>query len=150
MKDMLLAFGCLLVLFSCAKKDFGLLSGTMGQDLKLKNGQTVMYNTNPTEAAHVLQIKLENVRDSRCPTDAVCVTYGQAQAEFRVGPGEGEGELVTMCLGECGAGLKDTDTATVTVNASMYRIILQEITPHPTLKQKSGTVKEARLKVERL
>jgi hypothetical protein len=150
MKNKLLAFVCLLALVSCAKEDLGILSGTLGQDLRLKNGQTVRYNTSPAEAAHVLQLKLENVRDSRCPTDAVCVTYGQAQVEFRVGPGEGAGEVVTMCVGECGAGLQNTDTATVVVNASQYRIILQEIAPHPKLKQKSGTVKEVRLKVERL
>jgi hypothetical protein len=149
MKNTLILF-CLLALVSCSKDNLGLLNGTLVQELSLKNGQTVQYNTNPTEAAHVLQVKLDGVRDSRCPTDVVCVTYGQAQADFRVGPGEGAGELVAMCLGDCGSGLQGSDTATFTVNASTYRIVLLDIMPHPTQKQKSSSTKEARLKIERL
>jgi len=150
MKNLLLVCFVVFALISCSKEDFGPVYGALGHEIKLKNDQTAYYNPGSAEGSQRLQVKLERVYDSRCPIGAMCVTYGSAIAMFRVNSGDGAGETVTLCLGACDRGFRSTDTTAVTIQNISYRIILLEITPHPSLKQKPDVVKEATLIVERI
>jgi hypothetical protein len=150
MKNFIWALLSVFALLSCSKEDVRPLTALLGQEIKLKEGQTAIYNISQAESSQVLQLKLENVKDRRCPSDAVCVAYGNVEAVLKLSSGDGTGETVTMCLGDCEGGGRSKDTREVTVNSSTYRIILFEITPLPTHKKKSDKVKEAKLLVERI
>lgn len=147
MKSICVFCVCLLAVMSCARQEIGMRSETPGQELYLGSDHAVHYKTRSAEA---LQVRLEHVRESRCPSDVTCVTYGQAVAALRVRDGNGTNQLLTMCLGECSGSFNQTDTATFVAHAATYRVVLLEINPYPDTGQPADTKKDVKLQVDRL
>ncbi|MDO6389770.1 hypothetical protein Q4E40_06505 [Pontibacter sp. BT731] len=149
MKNVLIfAFVCLLL--SCSKENLGTVNAYLGQEIKLQEGQSALYQNTGYDVAAVVKLKVEDVSDSRCPSDVVCFTYGRVEVTLAVGSGNGKGETITMCLGDCDGGSRFEDTAKVVVGALPYEIRLQSVTPLPTIKDKFSQTKEVQLVLERL
>ncbi|MBX0333089.1 hypothetical protein K3G39_07555 [Pontibacter sp. HSC-14F20] len=108
-----------------------------------------MYNNSESDAVRLVRLKIEDVRDSRCPSDVVCVAYGRVEVTLRLETGEGIGDTTTICLGGCAGGSQSDDVAQVMVGAIPYKIRLLDVTPLPSHKDKTSKTKEVRLVLER-
>ena len=75
-------------------------------------------------------VQVTKIEDSRCPANAVCIRYGNANVEFTLAKGTDQ-QSGQLCLGECGQGLKAKDTTTVQLGDSKYSVILSEVRPYP-------------------
>ncbi|HMQ87285.1 MAG TPA: hypothetical protein PKB07_06865 [Flavilitoribacter sp.] len=100
-----------------------------GQDIALAKGQSAMVShKNPTMD---LMVETTDIGESRCPSDVVCVWAGFAKADLKVSS-EGETANVSLCLGQCEAKYKLTDTTYVQLGGTEFGLILKEINPFPT------------------
>ncbi|WP_420151674.1 hypothetical protein [Spirosoma sp.] len=75
-------------------------------------------------------VQATRIEDSRCPANAICIRYGSANVEFVLEKGS-DRQSGTLCLGECGQGLKNADTTTIQLGGSNYRVVLSEVRPYP-------------------
>lgn len=142
MRPILLILLLACALLSCKKENLNTLNATLGQEIRLKDGQAVLYNNSPISAAPVVKLRVAGIADRRCPSDVTCVTYGNVDVTFSVGPGDESGESVVLCLGDCNGGSQSRDTANVIINAASYRLVLLGVTPLPKAKGKSSDEKE--------
>jgi hypothetical protein len=148
MKYTLLILLLACALLSCKKEDLGTIDATLGQEIRLKDGQTALYNSSLISAAPVVKLRVAGIADSRCPSDVTCVRYGNVDVTFSIGPGDGAGESVVLCLGDCNGGGQLSDTANVIINAASYRLVLLDVTPHPIIKRKSSDKKEVLVQLD--
>ncbi|UFH53002.1 hypothetical protein [Spirosoma sp. KNUC1025] len=75
-------------------------------------------------------VKATSIQDSRCPANAVCIRYGSANVQFIIEKGSNN-QTGSLCLGDCGKGVKDKDTTTVQLGGISYRVVLSEVRPYP-------------------
>ncbi|WP_125185173.1 hypothetical protein [Botryobacter ruber] len=114
------------------------------QEFSLQVGEQVQVAGTPDK----LQLKLQNLNDSRCPANANCVHYGSATVLLLATDSNGKTENIELCIGSCGSGpLRSTHTVTTLSGNTTYSITLKEVQPYPGLEQK-GDVKKAILVVE--
>ena len=96
---------------------------------------TIVLPVNETKTAvhqgKTISITASDFKDSRCPINADCVWQGNASVKLTFKDDVKEQELV-MCLGACSV-LSVPLPETVTLNGTIYKIKLVEITPYPTL-----------------
>jgi hypothetical protein len=102
------------------------------------------------EVPRLLHVSAQQLSDSRCPANVMCVQYGNATVVLEASNSQGKNEHIELCLGDCGAGnMQSTDTVTASVGATNYRFTLTEVSPFPGMEQE-GDVKKAKLVVEKL
>ncbi|MBF8961953.1 hypothetical protein I0P70_01740 [Pontibacter sp. FD36] len=134
--------------FSCSKEDLETVNVVLGQEIRLKEGQAALYNNSGLDAAPTVKLKVEDVRDGRCPSDVVCVTYGSVEVILVIVIGHDRGETLTLCLGDCAGRSQPEDEAVVRVGTALYKVRLLGVSPLPNTKEKSGQVKEVQLVLE--
>lgn len=83
-----------------------------------------------TRIGQDVTMHVTSIQDSRCPANVTCVRYGSANVEFTLAKNN-DHQTGSLCLGECGQGLKDKDTTTVQLGGSSYRVVLSEVRPFP-------------------
>jgi hypothetical protein len=146
--------GLLVMLIACKKEEIETFQATIGEEVRLKEQQTVNFSASPAESSHALNVRLEEVNDKRCPS--TCVAYGNAVVSLKVRTGTEVVSTIKMCIGDCSDpyfAIRKIDTAEVSINGLEYMIRLLEVTPHPdekNTKPRARTVKEAKLIVDRL
>ncbi|PKV66404.1 hypothetical protein [Pontibacter ramchanderi] len=150
MKNVILISAFLCLLLACSKEDLGTVSAYLGQEIKLKEGQSALYNSNGSEGAPAIKLKVEEVRDSRCPSDVVCITYGSVEVKLSLGTMDSSYRNITMCLGDCGKGGQWVDEAVVPIGAIPYKVRLLDVTPLPKHSDQKRVTKEVQLVLERL
>ncbi|MGA0555128.1 hypothetical protein ACO2Q8_00630 [Larkinella sp. VNQ87] len=122
----------------------GLLAIGCEKDNKVaptENNQAVTVKVN--QAARVKQnvtLNVDSITDSRCPANASCVWYGNAQVKFTL-KNETQSQSGELCLGQCGQQLKGRDAVTLQLGSTSYEVILSEVSPFPGLED--GKPKEA-------
>lgn len=118
-----------------------------GQEFTLKRfEQAVVYGG---EAPRRLHVNAQQLEDSRCPANVMCVQYGKATVVLSASNSQGENKNIELCLGDCGGGAnRSTHTVQATVGESLYSFTLKEMQPFPGL-EKQGEGKKARLIVEK-
>ena len=119
---------------SCEKSDSKSLLGA----LTLTTNETKVV----THQNKKISITASDFKDSRCPINADCVWQGYASVKLTFKDDVKEQDLL-LCLGGC-AILAVPLPETVTLNGTVYKIKLEEITPYPTLDkvmQQPSTVK---------
>ncbi|MEJ8801495.1 hypothetical protein [Pontibacter sp. H249] len=115
-----------------------------GETFSLVRGEQVEI----TGEGETLTLKLQNVIDSRCPSDANCVWLGNATATFTASNAQESDKELQMCIGDCRpAPVRSKHTLTVTVGGTGYNIILKEVLPYPSSEER-GDKKEVRMVVE--
>ena len=83
-----------------------------------------------TRIGQAITVQVTSIQDSRCPANALCIRYGSANVDFTLEK-DGSQQMGSLCLGECGKGLKSADTTTVQLAGSPYRVVLSEVRPYP-------------------
>lgn len=109
--------------------------------------QAVVYGG---EAPRRLNVIAQQLADSRCPADVMCVQYGKATVVLSASNSQGENDNIELCLGDCGEGAnRSAHTVQATVGESIYSFTLREVQPFPGL-EKEGEVQKARLVVRKV
>ena len=96
-----------------------------------------------------VEIQVLDIDDSRCPSNASCIRFGEAEVKVAVNGLQEKATLVDLCIGDCPQytqGFRDTDTVEVTLDNIPYAVILLDVIPFPTTTNQSET-KKACLKV---
>ena len=160
---MKIALSFLFILLSlgnqCSKElvDPAVAAAVLGKEFMVAVKGTAVLTASPEEQAPALTVQLEQVQDSRCPSDVICVTAGSAEATFTLTNPNGGSKTLTLCLGECrsgtgtAGGYKLTDEAEVTLGQEQFVVLLKDITPFPTTSRQDpeGKSKKAVLVITR-
>ena len=88
-----------------------------------------------------ITLNVDSISDSRCPYNANCVWYGNAQVKFTL-KSETQSQSGELCIGQCGTQLKNRAVMTVQLGAESYEVTLSDVQPFPGTKP-DGTPKEA-------
>jgi len=96
------------------------------KETTLKEGHTLTV----LDEARTFEVFLKNVNDSRCPSNAACISAGNVATTFVINDEE---ELV-LCLGQCtGDSFQQVDSAVFRVNSKKYYLKLTEVSPYPII-----------------
>jgi len=82
----------------------------------------------PTQASSELTISIDDILDTRCPTNMTCLLPGNVQATVGVRAQNGTKQVAAMCLG-CGPTTGLTDSAVVQANSRRYVLRMHNVTP---------------------
>lgn len=92
-----------------------------------------------------LTLRLEEVVDSRCPTDVTCVWAGNAITNFIVGNAGEQNVGLQFCILDCRTGpIRSTHVQKQTIGGHVYEFTLLDVLPYPTTSNHDRT-KEAKL-----
>ena len=126
---------------SLSKEETGnQISAQFGAEVKAKKNQLLKINNSE------LIIKTEEINESRCPSDAICIRYGEAQAQFKISNQSAE-KTIKLCIGECFGEPKTYEEFELGQNR--YTIELTEIGPYPST-QNGGEQKYVLFKVSKI
>ncbi len=76
-------------------------------------------------------LQVSKIEDSRCPANALCIRYGNANVAFSLNNSAAR-QTGTLCLGECaGKGMQVSDSTSVQLGSDRYRVILTDVQPYP-------------------
>ncbi len=78
-------------------------------------------------------VRVDSIRDSRCPADVVCIWAGNATVSLLVSV-PGDSARVTLILGPDPAKKmgRDSDSLGIQLDSQVYKVILREVNPYPT------------------
>ncbi len=99
-----------------------------------------------------LEVSILEITDSRCPINANCVRFGEAEVKVSVTGIEEIAKTVELCIGDCfqrNQGFIEEDTVEVELDSKRYAVILSEVTPYPSFENQDDP-KTAVLKLVRL
>lgn len=95
-------------------------------------------------------LTFKSLADSRCPSNANCVSYGNAVAVLSASNSQGKNEHIELCIGTCSPDpFRETHTKKVQVGQTFYNITLKEVQPYPEIGKKE-VAKKVKLIVEKL
>jgi hypothetical protein len=101
----------------CKKEDVP----ELGREFTLRPERSAQFGT--------LQITLVELKDSRCPSDFVCVHGGWAFVRVRLSKGPDGTEVCLGCLEEQNGAVGPVPTRTVTLGRETYEITFKAIAP---------------------
>jgi hypothetical protein len=110
------------LLFSCApqRKD----------DILVNFNEKITLAVNQPKAVggagNEVSIKVNNIQDSRCPKDVVCVWEGYVDVEFLLFNSQNQQTAFTLCLGRCDA-INKSSALNVALGSENYKITLFEV-----------------------
>lgn len=118
-----------------------------GQEFTLERfEQAIVYGG---EAPRRLHVSAQELEDSRCPANVMCVQYGKATVVLSASNSQGENKNIGLCLGDCGGGAnRNAHTVQATVGGTLYSFTLKEVQPFPGL-EKEGEGNKIRLIVQK-
>jgi len=124
MKKISLSILCLTgILFASCDKD----NTTFQGPFELKVNESIILPGNNAG----MQLKVESINDSRCPSNAFCVSAGNAIVKIKMTDNSGTFAESELCLGACGAKINRQDTTTIKINNIRYSVILEKVIPDP-------------------
>jgi hypothetical protein len=110
---------------SCEKDALnGIKKGDLNSAIELSVNEKVLVNNE-------FVIELTSIVDSRCPADVQCVWAGNASTQFKISATNQTDLVTSLCIGQCDAKFKTTDSAEFTRNNIRYSILLKEVNPYP-------------------
>jgi hypothetical protein len=129
-------FGLIITLFilfiACEKEQLNSSSVDFGDKV------TVEMNSSTTigKSSNYLVVKVEQVNDSRCPSDVNCITAGDAIVSFKVIDEKDNEASFDLYYGQ--KSKFKSDTLAFSVNQKNYKMILSNVLPYPATNQKQG------------
>jgi hypothetical protein len=112
---------------SCEKTGEKEVSYILNERIILETGETAFLNDNNVS----LYLRLNKIKDSRCPVQANCISAGSAFTEITLSNRNNNKITVSIGIGEISdfkAGNLD-----VKLDEHTYRITLEEVLPYPDL-----------------
>jgi hypothetical protein len=96
----------------------------MGNSAQIKKSETVWFESEPK-----LKLTVDEINDSRCPANVVCVRAGEAKVKITINDLDENLVKFTLNFGE--ASRFKPDTLDFNLNAKAYRVILSGVNPYP-------------------
>ncbi len=96
-----------------------------------------------------INLQVFEIAESRCPSDVVCIRFGEAMVKVGVSGVEEILKTIDLCVGDCpqrGGGVIIEDTVAVEIDDKNYAVILKDVIPYPTTTNQDQ-IKEAILVV---
>ena len=84
-----------------------------------------------TESGKTVVMAITEINDSRCPINADCVTAGFAKIKIKF-TDEIKEQTIEICKGGCYVNALQAKDI-ISLNGNNYEVVLEEITPYPTL-----------------
>lgn len=120
----------------------------------LQSAEAILEIQKPLQVG-ALTLQLEQVEDSRCPLNALCVRYGAAVTQIQVQDTRGHRAQKRLYLGDAlpapdDRGFRPTDSVEVELGAKKYLLVLQEVQPYPNTADQKPPQKTAKVTVRPL
>lgn len=136
-------FGFILILFmgfiACEKSNEELLSIDFGKAIDLEKSESVFYGSSSQNG---LKVNVEEIYDSRCPLDVVCIWQGEAKVKLNI---KSNIDSTSITLG---ISPNINDSLSFKLNKENYQAILYSVNPYPnTSKPKDG--KKAKITINK-
>jgi hypothetical protein len=127
-------FGTIITLFilfiACQKQELNNPTVDFGTKVNIELNGTATIGQNNNQ----LIIKVEQVNDSRCPSDVNCITAGDAMVRFIVIDDKENQASFDLFYGQK-SNFK-ADTLVFSINQKNYKMILSNVLPYPATNQK--------------
>jgi hypothetical protein len=120
---------------------------TLNQQLDVAEAELITLQLE-NDPGHI-NLQVMEISESRCPSDVVCVRFGEAMVKVGVSGVQEILKTVDLCVGDCpqrGGGVIVTDTVAVEIDNKNYSVILRDVVPYPTTTNQNQT-REAILEV---
>lgn len=131
MKTLILGILSLVWLTGCKSDDNDTTAEKFGKAFQLGTQQEAFVKGQ--SRADGLNVVVESIADSRCPEGVQCIWAGNAQVTLSLSSGS-DTQPLTLCIGDCRSddrvGFIEQDTASVTVGAQAFQVILKDVVPH--------------------
>ncbi|WP_266204404.1 hypothetical protein [Pontibacter kalidii] len=130
MANYLLSLLMILLMTQCQREEVLPQESELGKAFLLKQDERLKVTGDETTA---LALQVEEVNDSRCPEDVVCVWYGNAVVKLKVySSSSGKSQTLTFCIGDCKPEpARGKHTLMAEVDGQAYEITLLEVLPFP-------------------
>ena len=119
----------LLLVIACQKQESETPSVDFGTKVKIDLNQTAIIGKNTNQ----LVVKVEQINDSRCPSDVNCITAGDAMVSLVVIDDKENQASFDLFIGQK-SNFKE-DTLAFSINQKNYKMIVFGVSPYPTTKQ---------------
>jgi|GEM_PF-3078056 len=95
-------------------------------------GPQIVSTTQSARLKQDVTLEVTKIEDSRCPANAVCITYGSAKVFFTL-KNSTEQKTSELCLGDCGGGkgMQNRAVQTIALGGASYDVVLTEVRPYP-------------------
>lgn len=140
MKTIILGILGLMGLVGCRSDVNSRVAEKFGETFNLKSQEEIRVGGASSDS---LEVVVESIADSRCPTDVNCIWAGNAQVELTLSK-DTDTQALELCIGDChlegeqyGA-FTEQDTALVTLGAQAYEVILKAVIPYPKSTEPVG------------
>ena len=120
---------------------------TLNQEFQAREAELVTLELE-NDQGHI-NLQVLEITDSRCPSDVVCVRFGEAMVTVGVSGIEEIIKTLDLCIGDCpqrNKGVIIADTVAVEIDGKDYEVILKDVIPYPSTTNQDKT-KEAILVV---
>jgi len=136
-----------LLLMTQCQEDVSPRSAKLDEAFSVAQGQLLKVTGAGTD---LLGLQVEEVTDSRCPKDVVCVWYGNAVVKVKVLGRNKKGQSVTFCIGDCRPEpMRNKHTQVVEVEGQKYEITLLDVIPYPSSEEQASE-KNVKLQVSKV
>jgi hypothetical protein len=127
MKNVLMMMATFVLLAAgCVEDRLDLDDVPIGVDFTLPKGEKAIVDA----VNGKLSIEIENVYDSRCPANAICILEGNYGVDLMISDAT-QSTPVKLCNLFCGSDYKLRDTASFVLNETEYQIVLKDLQPYP-------------------
>lgn len=102
------------------------VSKKLGEIFQLKASESVSFSNN----SNVINVKLINVQDSRCPKDVQCIRAGEAIVLLDLQIGDEKFNGLSVCIG-CEKERGITESTEIKAKSKTYILKLNSVDPYP-------------------
>lgn len=143
------------LLLSCSRQEVSSAPETVAPVKPAAAEQSGELKLQQIQALGGLTLQLQQVEDSRCPMNAMCVRQGSAIATFLVQDAKGQSVTRRLYLGEAlpapdDRGTRSADTVHVLLGEKKYALILREVQPYPNSSDVTPPAKTVKVTVRPL
>ena len=120
---------------------------TLNQEFEAQEAELITLELEQDQGRINLQVI--DITESRCPSDVVCVRFGEAEVKVGVSGIEEILKTLDLCVGDCpqrNRGVIIADTVAVEIDGKDYAVILKDVVPFPSTTNQN-LPKEAILEV---
>lgn len=116
----------LFTIVACTNKEEIVASKKLGDTIQLKATESVNLNDNGS----VVNLKLMNIQESRCPANATCIRAGEVIVILDLQIGNENFNGLKVCIG-CEKVLSMSETLQIKAKTKNYTLRLNSVDPFP-------------------
>jgi hypothetical protein len=114
---------------------------TLDSEFEIREDQLITVQLEG-EGDQYINVQVLDITESRCPSNASCVRFGEAIVKLAATGVEETVHNLELCIGDCpqlNEGFKEADTVSVQLDGSNYQVILLEVKPYPSTQNQDET-----------